>query len=167
MSYVEVQCENCKKYFRKPLKFYNQSLKRGTRHFCSKECNLNFHKVEIVCDYCGAITVKQKHKHNDGHNFCNHSCANSFNNALKKDTSARNYINGKSSYRKKAFAKYEHKCSVCGYDDVRVLEVHHINSNRDDNDLSNLIILCPTCHKYITKRIYSLDELITNMSCNM
>ena len=31
-----------------------------------------------------------------------------------------------------------------------VCELHHINGNRSDNRLENLIILCPNCHSQTT-----------------
>lgn len=43
-----------------------------------------------------------------------------------------------------------HKCEMCGIEnwlgkDI-TLELHHIDGNRFNNDLSNLQILCPNCH---------------------
>ncbi len=59
--------------------------------------------------------------------------------------------NGIKSYRKTAFAHKEHKCSLCGYHyDEKLLEVHHINGNRNNNRLENLIILCTWCHRVVT-----------------
>lgn len=44
----------------------------------------------------------------------------------------------------------EYKCEKCGIDSwngVRVpLDLHHKNGNSNDNNLSNLEILCPNCH---------------------
>lgn len=40
------------------------------------------------------------------------------------------------------------RCTCCGYDRVKeVLEVHHKDCDRSNNNLSNLETLCPTCHK--------------------
>ena len=62
-------------------------------------------------------------------------------------------------YRKIAFNDYEHKCAVCGWnEDERILEVHHIDSNRENNEIDNLIILCPTCHRKITLHYYKLID---------
>ena len=48
---------------------------------------------------------------------------------------------------------------VCGWDeDERILEVHHLDENREHNDISNLSILCPTCHRKITLGYYVLTN---------
>ena len=57
-----------------------------------------------------------------------------------------NYI-----YTKVAFSNYPPICCICGYKKHReALEVHHIDGDRSNNEVSNLRILCPTCHKEIT-----------------
>lgn len=45
----------------------------------------------------------------------------------------------------------EYKCSKCGntgtwLNDKLILEVHHIDGNHFNNDISNLCLLCPNCH---------------------
>jgi 5-methylcytosine-specific restriction endonuclease McrA len=40
----------------------------------------------------------------------------------------------------------DRKCKICGFDDLNVLCVHHIDGNRKNNDISNLEILCANCH---------------------
>jgi len=56
---------------------------------------------------------------------------------------------------------YPHKCYVCGYnDDERILEVHHVDENRNNNDINNLKILCPNCHKKLSLHLYTLEELL-------
>ncbi|KKM82780.1 hypothetical protein LCGC14_1316190, partial [marine sediment metagenome] len=57
------------------------------------------------------------------------------------------YNGGVSIYRSAAFRTYEPKCDKCGYDKhIPVMVVHHIDHNRDNNDVSNLQILCRNCH---------------------
>lgn len=52
-----------------------------------------------------------------------------------------------SKYRKLAFENFSHKCNRCGKDgDLHTLDVHHKDRNRDNNELSNLEILCKPCH---------------------
>jgi 5-methylcytosine-specific restriction endonuclease McrA len=40
-------------------------------------------------------------------------------------------------------------CRHCGLTDARVLSVHHLDSNRSNNRLDNLIWLCHNCHYLI------------------
>ena len=45
----------------------------------------------------------------------------------------------------------ESKCPICDSNDVEHFQIHHIDENPSNNDLSNLILICPTCHSKITK----------------
>lgn len=69
------------------------------------------------------------------------------------------YNNGINNYRVKAFRNYKNECYVCGWsEDIDCLEVHHLDENRQNNSLSNLIILCPLCHKKLTTHKYYLKD---------
>lgn len=49
------------------------------------------------------------------------------------------------SYREKVEIK---ACSDCGWGEhPAVLEVHHLDGDRSNNQVSNLVVLCPTHHK--------------------
>jgi len=53
-----------------------------------------------------------------------------------------------SNYRKLAFQCYPAYCDSCGWEAYpEVLEVHHVDHNRENNAQENLRILCPTCHR--------------------
>lgn len=50
-------------------------------------------------------------------------------------------------YRRLAIETYGYQCCVCGEcDRTKVLHVHHIDGNHSNDDISNLVVLCPTCH---------------------
>jgi len=66
------------------------------------------------------------------------------------------------NYRKLAFEKYPSVCAHCGFGVADVLEVCHIDCQRSNNDVSNLVILCPTCHK-----MHDLDLISTETICTM
>lgn len=51
------------------------------------------------------------------------------------------------NYRKLAFETYAPICAHCGFGVPEVLEVAHLDGNRDNNAAENLAILCPNCHK--------------------
>ena len=52
--------------------------------------------------------------------------------------------------RKIMLKKSEYKCGICNLSDWLgepvTLELHHINGDNKNNEISNLIILCPNCH---------------------
>ena len=112
---------------------------------------------EVECAYCHKKFKRLKsalEKDNKtGYVYCSKECGNRHKNEFVKR-------NDSSAYRRNAFEYYEHKCAVCGYDEcVEVLEVHHIDENRNNNSIENLIILCPICHKKLTLHLKTLEEL--------
>ena len=50
------------------------------------------------------------------------------------------------NYRKLAFEQYPPICAYCGFGIPVVLEVAHLDGDKYNNDLNNLVILCPNCH---------------------
>ena len=64
-------------------------------------------------------------------------------------------------YREKALAEYERICHICGADGE--VEVHHRNGDRDDNRISNLIPVCPDCHKKIHARSDDVPEFVREL----
>lgn len=69
------------------------------------------------------------------------------------------YLDDSQNYRLKALRTYSNKCAICNYDEEpKILQVHHIDENRSNNKLDNLIILCPNCHAKITWGGYKLID---------
>ena len=66
------------------------------------------------------------------------------------------------NYRKLAFASYPPVCAHCGFGIPAVLEVAHIDGNRQNNNVGNLVILCPNCHKMLDLDLIS-NEIIIQM----
>jgi hypothetical protein len=60
------------------------------------------------------------------------------------------------NYRKLAFAHYDPLCAHCGFGVPAVLEVAHLDGDRRNNAIGNLVILCPNCHK-----MHDLDLIST------
>lgn len=63
-------------------------------------------------------------------------------------------------YRKIAFDAYAPLCAHCGFGVPAVLEVAHIDGNRANNDVGNLVILCPNCHKMHDLDLISTETII-------
>lgn len=148
----QVQCVVCGKEYEITLQRYNQKIKENTAFYCSSECRSHKGSFLCKCANCGKEIWKTKsqiERSKSGNVFCSSSCSTSFNNHFKTGENHPRYTGN--NYRKKAFDVYEHKCAVCGWsEDEDILEVHHKNDRHEDNDIENLVILCPTCHKYLT-----------------
>lgn len=66
------------------------------------------------------------------------------------------------NYRKLAFDVFEPMCAICGFGVKEVLEVAHLDCNRNNNGIDNLAILCPNCHK-----MHDLDLIPTRVAIAM
>jgi hypothetical protein len=65
------------------------------------------------------------------------------------------------NYRKLALEHYHDRlyCAHCGFGIVEVLEVAHLDGDRQHNVADNLAILCPTCHKMHDLDIISTETI--------
>lgn len=137
---------------------------------CSEEKKnekLSANRTELECAYCGKKFIRPNSKLNNSKSGIYFCCREHKDLAQRiefglKEIQPDHYGNANENihnYRKNAFREYEHKCNVCGWDeDPDILEVHHIDENREHNELSNLVILCPICHRKITSHKYKLIE---------
>ncbi len=50
-------------------------------------------------------------------------------------------------YRKLAFQTYPPICAFCGFGVPEALEAAHLDGDRKNNSVKNLVILCANCHK--------------------
>jgi hypothetical protein len=76
-----------------------------------------------------------------------------------------NMLAERGDYRSLCFRYHDKKCVICGED--KIVAVHHINENHNDNRIENLIPLCPTHHQYCHSNYKNLvekqiEEYITN-----
>lgn len=141
--------------------------------YCQKEERDNRYKEsrsQVKCGYCGKIFFKSNSKLNcskSGIYFC---CREHKDLAQKIEFGLEeiqpNHYGSIYNYRRNAYCNYPHKCAVCGWDeDEDILEVHHIDENREHNELSNLIILCPICHRKLSSHKYKLvnrEQIVLN-----
>lgn len=142
---------------------------RGGCPKCKKEKNnlrLQNTRVEVTCAFCGKSFLKKKSRVDNSRTSMHFCCREHKDLAQRIDSGNKfelirpaHYNNETCmDYRKTAFEAYEHKCASCGWDeDERILEVHHIDSNRSNCKLDNLVILCPTCHRKITLGYYDFN----------
>ncbi len=82
--------------------------------------------------------------------FCSRACKEEAQSDVSFGISPPHYGTGnlQNSYRRLALQHNAPRCTICGYDaHENVLEVHHKDKDRSNNELENLVVLCPTCHK--------------------
>ena len=154
---VNKDCLCCGKNFEARL----SEIKRGSGKFCDLKCVAEYRfrinpkpkaKPNCICIYCKKEFYKcesKKKKSRSGLHFCcrKHKDLGQRLESGLKAIHPPHYGDGKWTYRRKAFEEYEHKCNKCGWGDhIPVLEVHHKDRNRKNDNIDNLEILCPTCH---------------------
>ena len=133
--------------------------KRGNAKFCSHSCcSKNTHKKQkesktpnVVCALCGKHFYRPPAKIKAARHFLQFCCRAHKDEAQRiggiKEIQPAHYGNGNRTYRAKAFRSMPKQCSKCGYMKYpEILLVHHLDGNRDNNNISNLIVLCSTCH---------------------
>ena len=133
---------NIKRYYTEQYK-RKQSAKTdrifGPLEEHTKEC--------VRCKNTFTFEARLKTKIYERTLYCSRSCSNNRSDWWK----------GKASkYRTICFQNYPKECVVCGFN--KIVEVHHRDKNRDNNELSNLIPLCPNHHHMIHIKKYS-DEI--------
>ena len=114
----------------------------------------------MVCNYCSKeyYVRSSRAETKTGLHFCCRECKD---NAQRIDSNIKeaqleHYKDGYSTYRERAIKKYGAFCEICNYDEI--LDVHHIDKNRKNNKINNLIVLCPNCHAKITRDIFKLID---------
>lgn len=156
---IELHCLDCDYIWStmaQNVLYLNQT--KITSHRCPN-CGTEREGKYVNCAYCGKELYRSRsdiEKNVSGHFYCSRECGNRHKNQLRKESGE--WDEGISNYRLRAMEVYEHKCLCCGWDeDDRILEAHHIDENRNNSHISNLCLLCPTCHRKITLGYYKLD----------
>lgn len=73
---IQAKCKNCNKIFWRSTGRFNEAVKKGWNHFCSKSCELQ-HKTKrqiLKCENCGKNFGRQLNAIST-HNYCSQSCA--------------------------------------------------------------------------------------------
>jgi hypothetical protein len=147
-----IQCSYCNQPFLKAT----TKITNGA-NYCSRKCSsLGYRKRQTVkCDACGNELIKPQGRVK-AFNFCNRVCQSL---AQKKNHSSpyRCFVRDEitvGTYRRTAISLYGCKCETCGVEDIAaLLDVHHVDENKKNNYIDNLIVLCVRCHAKITRGV--------------
>ena len=137
-----------------------KEIRKGKGKFCSLSCACSYnarHKTEPEnnekCAWCQKrifISGGRRRRCKSGLFFCSRKhkeLAQSINGISKILPNHYGTATGDDSYRKIAYNAFPIECNRCGYKENKLgLVVHHIDRNRKNSAISNLEILCGTCH---------------------
>lgn len=142
------KCDYCADTYKRHSRFLKGAVREN---YCSSACyNEDLIRIKVNCAHCGVLFSKVPSKTTkSGLHFCcreHKDAAQSYMPDIQPD----HYGKG-NNYRVKALKELPNECRYCGYNNVDALEVHHIDKNRDNNDISNLEIVCANCHTLIHK----------------
>lgn len=123
-------------------------------------------RIELECAYCGKKFLRAKSEIEKSKSKLFFCCREHKDTAQKIGEGDKfdvirpsHYGKELADYRLKALRYYPNECAVCKWqEDTDILEVHHIDENHYNNDIDNLIILCPICHRKITNHKYKLID---------
>lgn len=158
------KCLNCDKYF--------DSRISDNRKFCSQSCSTTYNNKEKSKETILKSNIKEidgdlyKECKNCKHDFkikrkdlskiqkyCSSICYTEFNTKEKYKKIEDGCASlCEATYKKYLIDKYGAKCMECGWDKIHPvtfkvpIQLDHIDGNAENNNLTNLRLLCPSCH---------------------
>lgn len=147
---TEKICKTCGKSFMAK----NRELKRGNAKYCSLSCSSKAPKKQaytFVCKHCG----KDFNAASSRAKYCSTSC---------KQKHYR--LNQKSEVGYKSIKHYykvfqDTPCEICSWDKTS-RDLHHVVevSNGGTTEMTNLVCLCPNCHRMVHNNLISKNDLL-------
>jgi predicted nucleic acid-binding Zn ribbon protein len=131
------KCLICsKEIYRRPVE-----IKRG-RVFCGQVCYGIANRKESPCVVCGKSIMSSLNK-----KTCSRACSNKYREGIKyKIGRPRDKAVTAHLLKLRLLEKRAKKCERCDYDKVEILQIHHKDRARNNNNLENLELICPNCH---------------------
>lgn len=132
-------CKTClKPIYRRPFQI---KINNG-RVYCSPHCYSISLRKEIPCVVCGRLILSGLNK-----KTCNRSCANKLRTGIKYHIGCpRDKVKSQQALKIRLLNDRGNICERCGYSKYEILQVHHKDRDRNNNDLENLELICPNCH---------------------
>lgn len=145
------KCRVCGKTFATKRFF----VRNGGGKYCSRDCHYEgVRKGKFIkCFLCLKETYKspqQIRRSKSRKYFCGKSCQTKWRNSVFVGPRHANWIHGESAY--KSVLTREGVCPICKRckkTDKRVLAVHHVDGDKRNNRVENLVWLCHNCHHLI------------------
>jgi hypothetical protein len=135
-----IQCVMCDtRVYRRPVELQAA----GGKAYCSQKCYGVSQRKEIDCLVCRAPILASRHART-----CSRACANTYRTGIKYKLGRprKDKVQNQRAVKIRLIEARGTQCERCGYGKVEILQVHHKNRDRSNNDLTNLELVCPNCH---------------------
>jgi hypothetical protein len=133
------QCLICKK----PIYRRRCEIERNKgRVFCSNTCYGISCRKEKPCIICGKPILSSANK-----KTCSRGCSNKHRIGIKyKLNGPKDKVKYYQFLKARLLQARGNVCQVCGYNKYKILQIHHKDRNKFNNNLENLELICPNCH---------------------
>lgn len=112
------------------------------RVFCSQICYGVSCRKEKPCTVCGALILASANK-----KTCSRGCSNKHRIGIRYKVNApKDKVKSQRSLKIRLLKQRGMYCEKCNHDKYQILQVHHKDRNRKNNELENLELVCPNCH---------------------
>lgn len=134
-----IKCGVCQKpIYKRPIEIQ----RNNGRVYCSNSCYGVSCRKEIPCLVCQKPILAGLNK-----KTCSRSCANKHRTGIKYNINRpKDKVVSERALKLRLFKLRGKICERCGYQEFRILQIHHKDKNRKNNDLNNLELICPNCH---------------------
>lgn len=128
----------------KPIYKKPSQIKRNSGQvFCSMICYGISQRKEKPCIVCKTMIMSKFNK-----KTCSRSCANIYRTGIKYKIGRpiKDKVKSQQIIKVRLLKERGKKCERCNYDKYEILQIHHKNRDRMNNENSNLELICPNCH---------------------
>lgn len=134
-----ISCIVCgKSIYRRP----SVIVSNNKRVFCSLSCRGISQRKEQPCLVCGKPILAGLHK-----KTCSRKCSNINRSGIKyRLGNPKNKVKSQQALKIRLLETRSKVCERCGYSKYEILQIHHKDRNRGNNELDNLELICPNCH---------------------
>lgn len=146
-----VNCLLCgKEFYARP-----SNVLSGWGKYCSSRCQYQSFRTGVTkkCFTCGRdvyLSLTRLSHSTSKKYFCDKTCQTKWRNKEFSGLKSKKWKDGISTYRDAMLNSSRlKKCFLCKEKDFRVLVVHHIDENRKNFKMDNLVWLCHNCHHLV------------------